>query len=388
MTYTNRTLQLGALLAAAAFGGVGAAAPLPQQDVFVSGEGGYHTYRIPALLVTSNQTLLAFCEGRKNSRFDTGDIDLLLKRSVDGGKTWSETQVVWEDGPNTCGNPCPVVDETTGTIWLLLTHNPGNIGEAQIRARKPGAARTIWLFQSVDNGGTWAPPVDITASAKDPSWDWYATGPGVGIQIRHGPHRGRLVIPCDHSSQAKERVPGSPAGEGGSHVIYSDDRGLTWKIGGAVRPQMNECQVVELSDGEGSLLLNMRNTAKANCRAQSFSHDGGQTWTAPTFPPELLEPRCQASLVRYNWPDGKESGRLVFSNPASPRRRDLTVRMSRDDGKTWPVSRTLYEGPAAYSCLAVLLDKTIGCLYECGSTNAYEKICFARFPLRWLEGGK
>lgn len=388
MTCTNRTLQLGVLLAAVAFGGVGAAAPLPQQDVFVSGEGGYHTYRISALIVTSNQTLLAFCEGRKNSRSDTGDIDLLLKRSVDGGKTWSETQVVWDDGPNTCGNPCPVVDETTGTIWLLLTHNPGNIGEAQIRERKPGPSRTIWLSRSVDNGGTWAPPVDITASAKDPSWDWYATGPGVGIQIRHGPHRGRLVIPCDHSFKAKERVPGSPAVEGGSHVIYSDDRGLTWKIGGAVRPKMNECQVVELSDGEGSLLLNMRNTAKANCRAQSLSHDGGQTWTAPTFPPELAEPRCQASLVRYDWPSGKGSGRLVFSNPASPRRRDLTVRVSRDDGKTWPVSRTLHEGPAAYSCLAVFPDKTIACLYECGSTNAYEKIRFARFPLQWLEHGE
>ncbi len=104
----------------------GASAPLERTDVFVSGQGGYHTYRIPALIVTSNQTLLAFCEGRKNSASDTGDIDLLLKRSTDGGKTWSEPQVVWDDGPNTCGNPCPVVDETTGTIWLLLTHNPGD----------------------------------------------------------------------------------------------------------------------------------------------------------------------------------------------------------------------------------------------------------------------
>ncbi len=162
----------------------------------------------PALIVTSNQTLLAFCEGRKNSASDTGDIDLLLKRSTDGGKTWSEPQVVWDDGPNTCGNPCPVVDETTGTIWLLLTHNPGDTGEARIMEGKPGGTRTVWLSRSTDDGKTWTPPVDITASTKDPSWGWYATGPGVGIQIQHGPHRGRLVIPCDHSFQGRRQRPG------------------------------------------------------------------------------------------------------------------------------------------------------------------------------------
>ena len=171
-------------------------------------------------------------------------------------------------------------------------------------------------------------------------------------------------------------------------MIYSDDHGQTWKIGGVLRPEMNECQVAELSDGEGSLLLNMRNTGKANLRAQSLSRDGGQTWTAPEYPPELVEARCQAGLLRYNWPSAKEPGRLLFCNPASPRRRDLTVRVSRDDGKTWPVSKTLHQGPAAYSCLAVLPDKTIGCLYESGRTNAYEKITFARFPLDWLEGSK
>jgi sialidase-1 len=171
-------------------------------------------------------------------------------------------------------------------------------------------------------------------------------------------------------------------------VIYSDDHGQTWKLGGWVRPQMDESQVIELDDGDGGLLLNMRNTAKANLRAQSLSHDGGQTWTAPEFLPELVEARCQGSLLRYNWADGKEPGHLLFSNPASPRRRDLTVRVSRDDGKTWPVSKTLHEGPAAYSCLSVLPDKSIGCLYECGRANPYEKISFARFSLEWLGGTK
>ena len=386
MRSTNEILAV--LLAGLVCGVAQGSALVERTDVFVAGQGGYHTYRIPALIVASNQTMLAFCEGRKNSASDTGDIDLLLKRSTDEGKTWTETQVVWDDGPNTCGNPCPVMDDTTGTIWLLLTHNPGNIGEARIMEGKGTGTRTVWFSRSVDDGKTWMPPVNITASVKESSWGWYATGPGVGIQIKHGPYRGRLVIPCDHSFKDRDQAQGKAVAETGSHVIYSDDHGLTWKMGGCVRPQMDECQVVEVADGLGGLLLNMRNTASANCRAQSFSHDGGQAWTALVFPPELVEARCQASLLRYNWPDQNEPGRLLFSNPASPRRRDLTLRTSRDDGKTWISTRTLHEGPAAYSCLTVLPDKTIGCLYECGSTNAYERISFARFPLEWVEGTK
>jgi sialidase-1 len=386
--FSRPILLVTALFAGAVFNHAGASAPPQQTDVFVSGQGGYHTYRIPALIVSSTQTLLAFCEGRKNSASDTGDIDLLLKRSTDGGKTWSEPLVVWDDGPNTCGNPCPVVDESTGTIWLLLTRNPGNMGERQIRDRKPEAMRTVWLSRSEDNGQTWTSPADITTATKDPSWRWYATGPGVGIQIQHGPHRGRLVTPCDHSFPGPDRAGSGPADEDGSHIIFSDDHGQTWTLGGTVRPQMNENQIVELSDGKGGLLMNMRTTSKANRRAQALSGDGGQSWTAPEYRPELVEPRCQASILRYNWPNGKDPGRMLFSNPASTRRNNLTVRVSCDDGKTWPVSRTLHEGPTAYSCLTVLPDKSIGCLYECGSTSPYEKITFACFPLAWVEGSK
>ncbi len=361
---------------------------LQQQDVFLARQGGYHTYRIPSLIVTTNGTLLAFCEGRKNSASDTGDIDLLLRRSTDGGRTWSPQHVVWDDGANTCGNPCPVVDEQSGTIWLLLTHNPGDTGEERIKRRGPGGTRTVWVTRSGDDGQTWTAPRNITASTKEATWGWYATGPGVGIQMRHGPHQGRLVIPCDHSFSWTNTPAKGPAVGDGSHVIYSDDHGQTWKLGGTARPQMNESQVVELADGKGGLLLNMRTTAKANRRAQSLSHDGGQTWTAPEYVPELVGPRCQASILRYSWPQGKQAGRLLFSNPAGTRRTNLTVRVSRNDGKTWPVARTLHDAPAAYSCLAVLPDKSIGCLYECGCTNAYEKITFARFPLAWLKGGK
>jgi sialidase-1 len=170
------------------------AARLVQSAVFVSGTDGYHTYRIPSLIVTKKGTLLAFCEGRKKGPGDAGDIDLLLKRSFDGGKTWAKTQVVWDDGPNTCGNPCPVIDARTGTIWLLLTHNLGSDTQAMILAGKSKGTRTVWLSRSDDDGATWSKPVEITRQVKKPNWTWYATGPGVGIQLKSG----RLVVPCDN----------------------------------------------------------------------------------------------------------------------------------------------------------------------------------------------
>src|SRR5262249_6561478 len=131
-------------------------ADVVQAPVFVSGKEGYHTYRIPALLVTKKGTLLAFCEGRKNGPGDSGDIDLLLKRSFDGGKTWAKTQVVWDDGTNTCGNPCPVIDSRTGTIWLLATHNLGTDTEAMIVGGKSKGTRTVWVCHSKDDGATWS----------------------------------------------------------------------------------------------------------------------------------------------------------------------------------------------------------------------------------------
>ena len=161
--------------------------------VFRSGEEGYHTFRIPALLATKKGTLLAFCEGRKNSRSDTGDIDLVLKRSGDHGRTWSRLQVVADHGPDTIGNPCPVQDRKTGTIWLPLTGNPGHITQKEILAGT--GTRTMWMSRSDDDGATWRAPVEITSAVKDPSWTWCAAGPGNSIQLK----RGRLLVPCDYS---------------------------------------------------------------------------------------------------------------------------------------------------------------------------------------------
>ncbi len=344
--------------------------PAEQVDVYTSGEDGYDTYRIPSVIVTAKGTVLAFCEGRRNSRGDAGDIDIVLKRSNDGGRTFSEQQVVWDDGTNTCGNPCPVVDRSTGTIWLLLTHNLGTDHERDIVAGKSENTRTVWVTSSSDDGLTWAEPVEITSSTKKPEWAWYATGPGCGIQTRSG----RLVIPCDHIVTGGDMW--------SSHVIFSDDHGKTWQLGGTAPPKTNECEVVELSDGR--LLLNMRNYNREHpCRAIAVSDDGGVTFSKVTYDETLVEPVCQASIRRYGIGD---SNAILFSNPAQTKgRARMTVRLSEDDCETWSRSRVLHYGPAAYSCLAVLPDGTILCLYERGWSQPYEKIALARFSLEWME---
>lgn len=350
-------------------------------DVFVSGTDGYHTYRIPSLFVTDKGTLLAFCEGRKAGRGDAGNIDLLLKRSRDGGKTWSPQQVVWDDGDNTCGNPCPVQDRETGTIWLLLTWNHGQDRESQIKKNTSRDTRRVFVAHSTDDGRTWSQPREITATTKRPEWRWYATGPGIGIQLQRGPHAGRLVVPCDHSVVS----PDDPTGYN-SHVIYSDDHGHTWKLGGVIRPAVNECQLVELTDG--TLMINMRNYDRTQTsRAVATSNDGGATWSKVRHDPALVEPICQASFLRYTTAARHDRNRLLFSNPGhgrQGRRRDMTIRLSYDEGQTWPIQRLLWPGPAAYSCLGILPDGRMACLFEGGKQNPYERIIFTTFSRQWL----
>jgi sialidase-1 len=337
----------------------------PQEiDVYLSGHDGYHTYRIPSVIVTTKGTVLAFCEGRKKSSSDTGKIDLLLKRSSDGGKTFAKQQIVWDDRQNTCGNPCPVVDRQSGTIFLLLTHNLGSDAEAQIIAGTSKASRTVWVTHSSDDGLTWSSPKEITAGVKKPDWTWYATGPGAGIQLTSG----RLLVPCDHHGPKFLS----------SHVIYS---------GGSAGPLTNECEVLERADG--SLLLSMRNYDRTHrARAVASSLDGGLSWSKPSHDEALIEPVCQASLRRYSLAKDGGRDRLLFCNPArTDKRENMTLRMSYDEGRTWPLGRVLWPGPAAYSCLAVLGGGTILCLYERGEKHPYEKITLARVSLDWLEGG-
>jgi sialidase-1 len=357
-------------------------------EVFVAGAGGYHTYRIPSLLVTPKGTLLAFAEARRAGAADAGDIDLVLTRSRDNGATWSAMHVIADDGANTVGNPCPVVDRKTGVIWLLTTHNLGTDREKDIIAGTSQASRTVWVMTSPDDGVNWSTPVDITSQVKRPDWTWYATGPGVGIQTRSG----RLVIPANHVDAA--------TGLHRSHLFYSDDDGASWTIGASAEAGTNESQVVELSDGR--LLLNMRNhpPKPENYRLVAISPDGGRSLAPATMDRTLIEPPAQASLTRFARADRADtssrrhnsgaSGRdgLLFVNPASTRRERLTLRVSYDDGTTWPVARVLHDGPAAYSSVAVLPDLSIGVLYERGEHSPYERITFSRLTLDWLTAGQ
>ncbi len=338
---------------------------LAQTDVYVSGKEGYHTFRIPAVLTTKQGTLLAFCEGRKNSRRDDGDIDLLLKRSFDGGKTWQRTQLVHEEGGGaeiTIGNPCPVLDRATGKIHLLFCRNN----------------QRAFYTCSDDDGATWAGPVEITEVFRGFDFDWtrLATGPGHGIQLQAGPHKGRLIVPAWLNEGLGKGYRAA--------AIISDDGARTWRAGGLIGPAVentNECMAVETAGHTVCLNIRARGSKQ---RSVAWSRDGGATWTAPKPVTPLIGPTCQASIVRLTGGPAGGDSRVLFANPASKKRERMTVRISTDEAKTWSAGKLLHRGPSAYSDLCVLPDQTVGCLYERGEKHPYEKITFARFNLEWL----
>lgn len=347
-----------------AFSAEQAAKAAPQETtVFTAGEEGYHTYRIPAVVITKQGTVLAFCEGRKSGRADDGDIDLVLKRSIDNGQTWGKLELVYEEGvdkPITIGNPAPVVDQKDGVIWLPFCRNNDR----------------VFVTSSDDDGETWSKPTEITSSVKADDWTWYATGPVHGIQLTQGKQAGRLLIPCDH------RVAKGPWDQAGrSHTIYSDDHGKTWQRGEPTDWAMNECTVAELADGD--VLLNMRSYRKQGCRASATSSNGGVTWSECKNETSLPEPVCQGSLLRYTATKPEGESFLLFCNPASTKSRDhLTLRTSRDEGQSWSKGLVLCDGSSAYSDLVELPDGSVGVLYE---RDDYKKIAFRVVDLKQIK---
>ncbi len=381
------------------------ASAIESVDVFVSGQDGYHTYRIPAIVATQQGTLLAFCEARKSGRSDTGNIDTLVRRSTDQGKTWSDSIVVWDDGDNTCGNPAPVVDQSTGTIWLPLTWNLGSDDESEIKAGTSDHPRRVFITHSNDDGLTWAEPTEISQSVRKDHWRWYATGPGNAIQLADRKHAGRLLIPANHSDHSD---PNSHYYR--SHVFWSDDHGQSWQLGGVHEDRTNESAVIEREDG--SLLQAMRSYHGTNQRAMATSNDGGRSWSKVYLDPALDTPVCQASMLRYpmrrisptgnpqagnpqagNTQAGNPRGddatndksRLLFASPKGKKRKNLHVWVSDDEGKTWPISKQIDAGDAAYCNLIALPGGQVGLLYEKGN---YQSITLATFPLWWLESSE
>ncbi len=352
-------------------------------NVWEEGKGNYKGYRIPAIIVTTKGTVIAFAEGR-NDGGDSGDIDLLAKRSTDNGKTWGNDILVWNDELNTCGNPCPVVDQETGRIWLLMTWNYGKDTEGQIIAKKSKYTRSPFVCYSDDDGITWSKPTELSSNCKDTSWGWYATGPGIGIQMKNGKYKGRIIIPANHSyddpnSKIRKDYPYGY----GAHVLISDDHGKSWRMSAPIRPGCNESQVTELSDGR--LLMNMRSYNGKNCRAISISNDGGETWSLIENDYQLVESICQGSILNFGIIKGNPVH--LFSNPAvTSGRTHLTIKISTNNCKDWQASLLIDPNPSAYSCLVKLANGNIGLLYETGNKNAYESIRFLSMNPKFLQG--
>jgi len=316
------------------------------KDLFNNHRDGYPVFRIPAIITTGSGRLLAFAEGR-NNLFDHGNIDLVVKTSDDNGNTWSATKVIWDAGNNTCGNPAPVYDAITGEVLLIGTLNN----------------EQVFLLRSKDEGVTWSTPEDITSSVKPADWSWYATGPGHAIQLEQDTYKGRIVVPCNHTLTGQRAHM--------SHVIYSDDHGRSWQLGGSVpTPHTDESTVAACTNG--SLCLNMRNNNRTlPNRLISLSQDGGQTWSAAEHDSTLIEPTCEGVLLRYAFTPNI----LLFMNPAHPKKRqNLTLRISYDDGKTWQRSITICKRKAAYSDLTLLPNGDIYCIYETGKLLPYNHI--------------
>ena len=328
--------------------------------LFTAAEAGCKRHRIPALVVSTRGTVLAFCEARRRTGSDDDEIDIVLKRSFDEGKTWGDRQIAVSDGDRTCGNPCPVVDRQTGSIVLPFCKEN----------------QTVFVTRSDDDGDTWTEPTEITDSVKDPAWTYLGTGPGHGIQLKSG----RLLIPswCDESPGPATWRP-AVWGKIQSSIAFYSDHGRSWQCSEKMTTDASdECEVIELADG--SVYGTLRSRQNRNCRALAWSQDGGHSWSDVEYDGTLPEPSCQGSIVRY------DDVRILVAHPSETEERArLTLRMSVDDCKTWPVSRVLYAGPSAYSDLAVTEDGHILCLFE---ADGYERIALARFRIDWLEQSK
>jgi len=380
---------------------------LEKSELFEAGVGGHKLYRIPGIVVTAKGSVLAYCEARKYTGLDWDDIEILLRRSTDGGQTWSAPAALPRPGGTFARNPA-AVKRNLAKAGQLTLNNPIAIVD------RAGPVHFLFCVEygrcfytrSDDDGVTFAAPVEVVRPFEDFRRDYecnvIATGPAHGIQLKNG----RLVAAVWLSTGA---------GNNAHHpsvvsTIASDDGGKTWQRGDIIArddgtlTDPNETALVQLADGR--VLVNMRNDSRAHRRAVASSPDGLTRWTPPAFHEQLREPICMASLCRLSEKGASDRNRLLFANPDSVPadardekafkmypRKNLTVRLSYDEGQTWHVARVLDPGTSGYSDLAVGPDGTIYCLYERGSTDgrdhfATRTLTLARFNLEWLSEGK
>lgn len=361
---------------------IGATENNPPVPVFEPG-GEYASMRIPALVMSKKGTLMAFTEARIGTSSDWADMDLLLRRSTDNGKTWHPVQVI---APRKKGqptnNPTPIVGED-GTVHLLFARD---------------YARAYYT-RSTDDGLTWSDPTDITNvfDGYRPAYNWnvVAPGPGHGIQLKNGRLLASVWLAKSATTPKRVHHPSAVV------TVYSDDNGVTWKRGAMVADSSgdvknpNESMAVQLNDG--AVMLMMRNPGKPHRKSISYSEDGSSNWSKPVYNPDLFEIPCMASIVRVSEEkDGKGKNRIVFVNPDSEHiektpRRNLTAKLSYDEGKTFPVERVLNPGASGYSDLAVGPDGTIYCLYETNNSPGKDfkyTLVLQSFNIDWLTNGK
>ncbi|MEU9455635.1 sialidase family protein [Streptomyces sp. NPDC048277] len=353
---------------------------------YVSGEGGYAQYRIPAVVRTAHGTLLAFAEGRHSTAGDSGAIDVVLRRSTDGGCSWGPLRVVADGRGNTRGNPAPVVDPRSGQIVLVTSYNDGSVSEAQIMRGQvgKGQGRRVFVQRSRDDGRHFTNPHEITAQVKPSRWRWYATGPGHAVALTQGPHRGRLVVAADHSAAppAGSSDTGSEAKYYGGHAIYSDDGGRAWHLGFVDdsytgHDNANETTAAQLPDGRIYFNARDQNGSVPGNRLDAWSSDGAETLDEAFTPQPTLHqvPVVEGSTLQLR---GSEAP-LLFSAPSVPTaRKAMALWTSADEGITFDKLLTLSDRKAAYSDLVQVDKATVGVLYETGTRTAYDTIEFRR----------
>ncbi|MDQ3622469.1 MAG: glycoside hydrolase [Verrucomicrobiota bacterium] len=392
----KQILSLLAILGASGLAGgvLESAGAEPRFSVVFDGqEDPYENVRTPQLLLTKAGTLLAFGQGRSGYH-DRSDNDIILKRSTDGGQTWSKFQVIADQGK----------DALNSEMMEFQYLSPGlqeyhkRAGHDKNPAIKPGYdGRDIarnYVIHSDDDGRTWSALRDITREVKRPAPDISCVpGPGVAIELRAGPRAGRIVVPC--FTRWLEKKPTKSSYRNRPYAVFSDDGGQSWQRGelapgGKITREEHgdETHMVELP-GE-AILLNTR----AYGRNVATSRDGGETWSALTEEPAIKTTPTAAGFIRYSGLGDGAKSRLLFSNPSETGRNRGLISLSYDDGKTWPVQKTLRPGRFKYSSLARLEDGSIGCIFdgtaEKGEFESHKgaAILLARFTLDWLTDGK
>ncbi|SDN30408.1 sialidase-1 [Streptomyces sp. cf386] len=362
--------------------------PLFEQQILFRADQdpGYACFRIPAITKTKDGTLLAFAEGRVLNCGDAADIDIVLKRSTDGGRTWGPLQVVNDGAGDTHGNPAPIVDRETGRILLAETYNTGRTDSGSCSVP---CDRSPYLQYSDDDGLTWSKPRDLSDQILPADWNsWYATGPVHGIQLTKGKHAGRLVFGVNTETWNGSRVSANHAA-----LIVSDDGGDTWRAGaidtwpiaaddGTFRQKPSEVTLSERADGTIIISGREQDGSDLGHRSQTFSRDGGDSFTGPFRGlPDLYTPQVQAATLRLG-------NRMLLSAPADPdRRRTMMVRSSYDGGATWEGvdrGKVVTGDWSGYSDMVGIDASTVGLMYEGGAVDARDEIRFARFNEAWL----